>query len=370
MSYNYLKLMSITSILIVLLAACKKDDDNSPSTPDTPDTITEYAGSGSAGDLITFEINQSDNSYSVNNETTGQHEDGTFSVSSSTGLEGIYEVNIGGSDFYAVELDDRLIAANFPTGNPENTISFGVSSALDNSENTNNISGDYVFIVMDGNGIMNDPSIKEWGILTVKDNNTWLRQSYASNTGDGSIPELSPESYAGQLPLATGDGNGTWTVNGTHKERLDVTVDGQAGMLSGYVYADANEAAFLLDLGTGNGFMIALKITNNATFSSIAGDYKFVNVWDNGFGAGNYSINTSGEVNWVHQGSDGPSSGTFQLTQCTNVFGNIFYAPNVQLEPTYFEKLYCLIVGDIILQFGFDNSNGDFAQYGIGARID
>ena len=368
MDKKYSNLLLVIPVFLILFSACKKEEDPIVEETETPDLVKAYSGSGSAGDLITFDINHTDKSYTINNETTGRKESGTYSVMTSSGLEGIYEVKIGASKFYAVELDDRIIAANFPTGNPENTISFGVSSTLDNTSNTGNIAGDYAFIIMDGNGIMNDPSIKEWGILSVKSNHTWIKQSYASNTGDSSVPEMNPELYSGQLPLSSGDGSGSWAVNGNHKERLDVTIDGSAESLSGYVYADAKEAAFLLDLGTGNGFLIGLKITNSS-LGSIAGDYKFVNVWDNGFGAGNYSINSSGNVNWVHQGSDGSSSGNFQLTQCPNVFSNIFYSPNVQLEPNYYEKLYCVIVGDVILHFGFDNSNGDFAQYGIGARI-
>lgn len=367
--HNPLKTIAILlSATALVFSSCKKDDPD--IDPPVVDEITNYSGSGSEGDLITFDINQTDQTYTINNETTGQEDEGRYEVMDTPGLEGIYSVTIGSDEFYAVELDDKIIAANFPTGNPLNTISFGVSSALDNSGNTNNIAGDYTFIIMDNEGIMGDPSIKEWGVISINSNGTWIKQSFASNTGDGSIPEMNPESYSGQLPLSTGDGSGSWAVNGTNKERLDVTIDGTSDALSGYVYADANEAAFLLDLGTGNGFLIGLKITDNSSFSSITGDYKFVNVWDNGFGAGNYSISSSGDVDWVHQGSDGPSSGTFELTKCGNAFSNVYYSPSVQLEDTYFEKLYCVIVGDIIIHFGFDNSNGDFAQYGIGARID
>ena len=150
------------------------------------------------------------------------------------------------------------------------------------------------------------------------------RKNFATNTGDGSVTEMSPDLFTGSIPITTGDETGTWTVNGTHKERLVVKVTGSTTDLSGYVYATPNEAAFLLDLGTGNGFLLGLKIDATASLSSIAGDYKYINVWDNGQGAGNYSINSTGKVDWTHKGSDGSSSGTFQLTQCTNGFKNVF----------------------------------------------
>ena len=64
--------------------------------------------------------------------------------------------------FYAVELDKKLIAANFSTGNPMNNISFGVSSDINNSHNTSYFTGDYIYMIMNAEGVMNDSNIKEW----------------------------------------------------------------------------------------------------------------------------------------------------------------------------------------------------------------
>lgn len=353
--------------LFIFLAACDNDDDDNDN-PDPATVYKEYSGSGSEGDLLSFEINHTDQTYIVYNETTGEEDNGSYTIMEGGNMDGIYQVSADGDQFYAVELTDKILAANFPTGNPNNTISFGVSAALDNTGNTGNIAGEYIFMVMDNTGLMGDAYIKEWGILSVNANNTWLKTNYATNTGDGSIPEMSPEQYTGSLPLTAGDESGTWQVNGDNAEQLDVVIDGAGIELTGYIYATASEAAFVLDLGTGNGFLLGLKVTGSS-FASVAGDYKFINVWDNGLGAGNYSIDESGMVNWYHNGSDGGSSGSFQLTQCSNVFTNVFYCENVQMEQDYYEKLYCVIVGDIIMHFSFDNDNGNFAQYGAGARL-
>ena len=367
MTTKNIKFCVIAFLLLFIFGACGKDEDD--PNPVDDDIIMKYSGSGSEGDLITFDINHTTESYTIHNETTGNTDNGNYDVITSSDLSGIYNVNIGSNTFYAVELDDRLIAANFPTGNPENNISFGVSASIDNNGNEDNIVGDYIYIVMDNHGIMNDTAIKEWGLLNIKSDHTWLKQNYASNTGNGTVTEQQPENFVGNLPITTGDESGGWSINGANKERLNVTIDGASIVLTGYAYATANEAAFLLDLGTGNGFLIGLKITNNSSFSSIAGDYKFVNVWDNGFGAGNYSVTNTGMVSWVHNGSEGNTSGNFQLTQCANSIKNVYYCNSVDLGNNYFEKLYCVIIGDIIVHFGFDNANGDFAQYGIGARL-
>jgi len=357
----------IILMTLVSITSCKKDD--TPNPIPNPTVVKKYSGSGSAGDLITFDINHSDKTYSVNNETTNQSENGSYSTMTDPDLNGIYQVSTGSDNFYAVELDDKLIAANFPTGNPLNTISFGVSSTLDNTDNTNQIVGDYVFMVMDNDGIMNDPTIKEWGVLNISNDNTWKMKQFATNTGNGSVTEMSPDLYSGLLNITSPDFAGTWNLNGIHKERLDIKVNGESSTLSGYAYASQQEAAFLLDLGTGSGFLLGIKITNNETINTLTGNYKFINVWDKGRGAGNYSINNMGKVDWKHKGTDGTSTGTFQLTACNNVLKNVFYAKSVQLEPNYYEDIYCVIIGDIIMHFSFDDSNGDFAQYGVGARI-
>lgn len=369
MKQNYFKLMTLLMVIAVIIGACEKNEDSEPNE-NSNDLIHEYSGSGSAGDLITFTIDQTKNRYTIHNETTGVDEHGNYTILSDNNLSGVYKINTGSSNYYAIELNEKIIAANFPTGNPDNNISFGVSSSIDNTGNTGNIFGDYAYIIMDNNGIMNDPLIKEWGILNVKGNHTWIKKGYATNTGNGSIPEMSPEEYTGSLPITSGDETGSWAVNGVNKERIDVTVNGIPGNLAGFVYASYNEAAFLLDLGTGNGFLIGVKITDLSSFNTIAGNYKYINIWgNNGLGAGNFSINNNGQVNWTHQGSAGPSNGSFQLTQCSNVFKNIYYCDDVDLGGGYYEQLYCVISGDIILHFGFDNSNGNFAQYGIGARF-
>lgn len=368
MQTNYFKLIATLFVLSILIVACKKTEEEN-SDDNSNDIIKEYSGSGSEGDLITFSINQTNNTYTIHNETTGVDENGNYSILSDNNMQGIYHVSNGENNFYAVELDDKIIAANFPTGNPNNNISFGVSSNIDNTANTNHIAGNYVYIIMDNNGVMNNPATKEWGLLNIKNDHTWIKQEYASNTGDGSMTEMSPEDYTGMLPITTGDESGTWVVDETHKERLNITIDGTSISLAGYVYADSETSAFLLDLGTGNGFLIGLRVTNNSNFSTISGDYKYVNVWDNGYGAGNYSINNTGQVTWNHQGNDGASSGSFQLTQCSNAFTNIYYCNNAEMETGYFEKIYCVIVGDVILHFSFDNSNGNFAQYGAGAKL-
>ena len=93
MKTNYFKLMTLLMVIAVLMGSCKKDDatepDNNNNNPS--DVIKDYSGSGSEGDLITFSINQTDKTYSVHNETTGNDDNGTYIVKTGN-LNNIYEV--------------------------------------------------------------------------------------------------------------------------------------------------------------------------------------------------------------------------------------------------------------------------------------
>jgi len=55
--------------------------------------------------------------------------------------------------------------------------------------------------------------------------------------------------------------------------------------------------------------------------------------------------------------------------RCSNGFKNIFYSKKATIENNYYEDIYCVIVGDIMMHLSFDESNGNFAQYGAGAKL-
>ncbi len=368
MKTNYFKLMTLLMVIAVLMGSCKKDDATEPdnNNNNSSDVIKDYSGSGSEGDLITFSINQTDKTYSVHNETTGNDDNGTYTVKTGN-LNNIYEVTANGETFFAVELSDKVLAANFPTGNPENDISFGVSSSLSYLNNSTDIIGDYTWIIMSNEEIDGSTTNKEWGVMTVNSDGTWIKKNYKGGSG-GSVDYLAPNDFSETLPLTSGDETGTWEVNGTHEERLNVTINGETETLTGYVYGDANSSAFLLDLGTGNGFLLGFKNTNT-TFSDIANNYSFVDVWNTGYkGAGNYNISATGNVTYNHITTTGEEdSGSFILSQC-NTLKNVYYCENANVGG-YVITVYCVISGDLIMHFMFNNSNGGFIAYGAGGKI-
>ena len=76
--FSLKSVFAITCIATICFSGCKKDGPDGPDGPDNNDKINTYSGSGSYGDLVTFDINQTTKSYTTRNETTGQSSSGTY----------------------------------------------------------------------------------------------------------------------------------------------------------------------------------------------------------------------------------------------------------------------------------------------------
>ncbi|MCE5320347.1 MAG: hypothetical protein LLF93_04495 [Bacteroidales bacterium] len=84
-------------------------------------------------------------------------------------LQGIYKITSNQKTYFAVELNDKFLAANFPTGNPQNNLSVGITSEIDNSSNMANIAGNYTYIEVDAAGFLIMEHIRVvWVVLVIK----------------------------------------------------------------------------------------------------------------------------------------------------------------------------------------------------------
>lgn len=350
-----MKKLLFLALMAFSIVSCDKDDDTEDVTPNEPTPIepvvNNYSGSASYGDLVTFAINKDDQSYELVNETTQRTETGNYTVKDGD-LAGVYEVEANGSKFYGVELDDKIVVANFPSGNANNDLSFGVTSEIDNSSNLDVIAGNYVYVKL-GSYLSSSPM--EWGQFTLTSTEISLTYFDAGEY---------IEDEALQYPISSqADVTGTWAINGTKNDRIDVEIGGQS--YTGYVYAAGNTAVFLIDLGDGEGSIIAYK-AGSRSISSFAGDYKYVDFWQDGSkGAGNYTIGTDGSVSYSY--SDGTSNEQLNnnLTPANSNIGNIYASYDYDGEGS---NLYIVVTGDVIMHFSFD-VNDEFDGYGAGAKI-
>ncbi|MGD9156159.1 MAG: hypothetical protein PVG90_11760 [Bacillota bacterium] len=339
-------------LLLVLLGGCGSHKNSGSSSNST----YNYSGSASKGDVLTIRMNHSANSYSVNNETTGFATSGNFSYSSNSNLSGIKTVSVGSKEYFTMELNNKVLAANFPVTSDDSvypTITFTVSAALDNTDNEN-IAGDYTYVEINGND-------SAWGFLNL----TSPSAGYKLTAYEYDDTEPQDCTDFGQQS----EDCGTWTIDSDHKERLVVNDTSENMTYTGFAYATVDTAVFLLDRGEGNGFVLGVKNPDNPyTSADIGGTYKFIHLsYDETGpvrGAGSFVVNSDGSGGtYYHKLEDGSveegTLGTF--TRCQSI-NNMFY-----FQTDDGETGYIAVSGDVIFQFFFDE-NGDFCSYGVGIK--
>lgn len=353
------------SFCALFLFSCAKDDDDSSSgTPST--SGNKYSGSASHGDLITIEIKDSDNSFEIYNETTGESSTGNYEDMSGNDVEGILMFDNGTEKFFTIELDDKVIASTFPSGNAQNDISFGVTSEIDNTGKESLIAGNYVYIRMGDVPINGSSEIKEWGVFTLTADGEIHLGAVASAEGDGSdYSAVAPEdldSLGFSFPLDTSnaDESGTWALNGSKGDRFDVTVGSDP--YTGYAFVENETSVFLMDLGTGKGFALGFKVSATSP-SDWVGDYLMVETTGDESNANAFNIDNSGLVT-VNGTSDGDTfeSNTLGTMEFISALGNLAY-----VDVNGVATLYMVKAGDAAMYFIF-NADGTLNSYGAGVQ--
>lgn len=371
--------------LVVALAACGTSESgtdatggtDTPAADETTGTPRTYGGSGSYGDLLVFTIDPAAGTCEVVNETTDKTVKHAYTVLSGD-MEGVLQVKADADVFHAVELGDKLIAATFPTGNAQNTISFGLAQTTAGAIVQKNLPGDYVYIIVSGEEVNGSADNREWGVLSVIDDGTVRVKVYATGDGDKSgSPALAPEDFSGTFPVESPDLTGTWTVDATMGSRFNVTLSGAASALTGYAYAPDPNAVFVLDMGEGKGFLIALKILPTLTLANLVGEYKFVNVYNGkdggGRSAGKAQIKADGTGTYGHLETDGTyNSGVMKDITACPALQNMFHATSEETTDGFVHTLkhYFVLLPYAYVGFNFRTDGGfRFVGYSVGARL-
>jgi hypothetical protein len=345
----------VTIILLVIAAGCTK----SPA----PDVINYYSGSGGKGDVMSFSFNETFGGYTVQNESLGKYDNGSYTVYSNE-LKGLYKVFAYGSFYYAVELQGQAVTGNFPTASMGNNLSYGISKHS-NALNTN-VPGDYIYIHI-SNAQVNGSSLnKEWGILSISAGGSWKKQSYCNDTG--SITRLMPDEYTGPLPLVNATDSGTWAINYINTERLIMAKKNSSDSLTGFPFASDSGAVFIMDLGYNKGLLVGCKVLQGDK-NKLRGNYGYADVrYDGSTGGGKYSASdTSHNINWWRADSYAKvRNGVFGLMNQCNVLKNVFYCKNVVIYGDTVD-FYTAVSGPYLLEFQFMQNK--FRSYGTGIRL-
>ncbi len=348
-------LIIICLVFMAVFSGCNKKES-------TPYVSYSYNGSGAAGDLLTFSVNETAGGYTIYNETNKQYDNGSFTVYTNE-LKGLYKVFVRGAFYYAVEMPGQVFTGNFPTARVSYNLSFAITPrALTGSV----FAGNYVYLRVGSAAVNGSTLNKEWGILSILANGKWTKQAYCNDTG--TIVALMPDEYSGQVPPVSPSDSGTWSYNTFYSNRLVMTGGSLGDSLTGFVYVSDSGSVFNMDLGYGHGFLYGLKLID-ASSNPVKGNFGFADIrYDATMGGGKFVYNdTTQNMGWwradsygkVRNGSLGP------LNQC-QVLKNVYFTKNAIFAGDTVD-FYSVVSGPYFMEFQFRNNK--FRSYALGARL-
>ncbi|MFC2107574.1 hypothetical protein ACFLRY_04500 [Bacteroidota bacterium] len=358
-----LKPIILFLILGIVMVSCSKDSDddtnnnNQPLPPNLPE-VNKYMGAASYGDIILYEVDETNNTYTYYNETTNQSGSGSFVISNDPILQGVYEVTIGADKFYGVELADEIFATSLPSGRTENKLSIAISAELDLSSNYSlaDLAGKYLCINFDENSY-NDSTV--WGGLELKADGT-----YTFSFGPNDPVDFDENKHF------AGIDNGTFAVDPNNPSRLIVHSNIDNIDYVGTIYPDK---IIVVDNGVGNGFSVGIEYPSaHVSQASVAGIYRFLDITTDGYqGVGYYNIPASGgnlDYGWKYNTPSIPAgTGTATNFAAINQVNNLFECSVVDGNDV-FHTDFIILPGEIMLHFCWGENSG-LVSYGIGAKI-
>lgn len=329
-----------------------ENNENEENTVET--TVQTYFASGVYGDIILYEIDMENKTFTYHNETTNQSGEGEISLSTDPKLSGMYEFSINGDKFYGIISSEKAIITSMPSGRLENAICFGLSADLDlmNDFSASDIAGKYLYV-----DYGNLDSQEGYGGIELKSDGTYTYQIAPENEDD-----FSEEKHF------AGAGSGTWKVDENETYKIIFSEDGME------YYGTANPGkAILFDNGVGKGFTVGLIYPeNHIGMSAVAGKYHFLDFTTEGYkGVGYYDIPSSGSsFEYYSKYTDNPSlddEGTAENFEMVPTMNNLFRA-KAEYDGEIFTTWLFFLPGEIMLHYcaGADA----MVSCGIGAKVE
>ena len=353
MKTTFLKLTLLLFAIPLLFGACKENDDDI-KPDDKPAELNNYTASGSYGDVIRYQIDETNHLFKYYNETTGESDSGAYTKTNNANISGVYEIGFSGNTYHVIELADKVIATSAPSGRLENKLCFGITADLNLSAtySMSDLAGRYLFITYD-----DFSSDENWGGYELLANGT-----FTWNIGPDDEADFDVNTHF------SGGGTGTWAISPTDPSRVIFT---EAGIdYTGTIYPGK---AMLLDNGVGQGYTIGINYpSTHVTQSAVAGSYRALDITTDGeTGVGTYTMPASGGnlsyyVNY--SGVTGIDSGTATNFSPVPQINNMFKA-SADYDGETFTTWFVLLPGEVMLHFSAGESTG-LVGYGVGAKLD
>jgi hypothetical protein len=313
-----------------------------------------YFLTGNGSNAITYKIDKNDKSYTFINESSGTSGSGVFSLSSNPNLNGIYETTVNGLVYSAIELPGKFFATTAPSGNANNSFSFGITADLNllSDINTEAIPGRYIWIDFDN---LED---FDWGGTDIKSDGTFTWQ-------------LGPESDADfdESVHFAGGGSGNWAVSSTNPSRINFSFFGNT--FEGAIYPGK---ALIHPHRTGRGFTAGIKYPETPVSQiSAAGKYKWIDRTPEGYrGVGLFDLPASGttaSAYMYYYNNPYVDSGTATITNFkrSSKVNNAFTG-QTGTEGDMSYTSFIILPGEALLFFTWDE-DGDFIDCGIAFKV-
>lgn len=355
MKKQIMQIMALFLTALFLTVSCTKDEDppsddtNPPPTP--THEINKYIGCGSYGDIIRYEIDETNMTISYYNETTGESGSGSYTLTGDNNISGVYEAIFDGETYYAIELAEEIMATSAPSGRLSNRLCYAISADQDLSTDysVNDLVGKYLYIIYD------DFEDEVYGGYEL----------YADGTYSWNVGPDDEDNFDENIHFA-GGGGGSWAISPTDPSRVIFTEGGV-----NYTGSILPEKAMLIDGGVGNGYIAGIKYPgSHATQLSVAGSYRILDVTSEGTtGVGTYSIPASGgNLQYYLKYTDGLiDQGTANDFAPVSAINNMFRV-SASYEGEIFYTWFVLLPGELMLHFCAGEDTG-LVSYGIGAKI-
>jgi len=353
MKKRFALFMPLFLAVLFLTVSCTKDEDEPADTPNPPaptPEVNKYVGCGSYGDIIRYEIDETNQTISYYNETTGESGSGTYSVTNNSNIAGVYEAIFNGDTYYAIELAEEILATSAPSGNLANKLCYAISADQDLSTDytMEELAGKYLYLIYD------DFEDDVYGGYQLFSDGT-----YTWGVGPEDETTFNDTHFGG-------GGGGTWAISPTDPSRVIFTEGGV-----NYTGTILPEKAMLIDGGVGNGYVAGIKYpSSHATQVSVAGSYRILDITAEGTtGVGTYTIPASGgNLQYYVKYDDGLiDQGTATDFAPIPAINNAFRASTVY-DGEIFWTWFILLPGEIMLHFVAGENIG-LVDYGVGAKI-
>ena len=340
--------------------------------------VMRYCSKAEPGDLISYDFDFANKTYYAENLTNndGRIYSGKFDRYFDDGTQtDLLAFEQRGKTYYAISSENRFLATNFPAGTEKTSISSGINTKINNRNNFNAFDGYYLYFILNLDG---NPNM-DWGVAEFRADEETPGEGYfllaQYNTEDILPDELTWDQIYEDL-YSDNAREGFYAIDRAEPSAFDIYFDDAYGdeYLPATGYATSSEGVIIADLGYGNGYFQAVKISDviglQREYGYIQSDVDF------GSGAGLFQVSEDEtEIAMQHYDDEGNEDISETLNLEEGGIENMYFTDLFDYGNTgeSTERLYLFVSGHFIMHFTIEvdaeGYGGKLLNYGVGAEM-